>query len=268
MDVYETYLAAAKREKGKVIGRSRFGREIFAFFRGDPAGKQVILQGAIHAREWITALLLLKMLENARSVRTVGVWFLPTVNPDGVLLATRGISAVPEENRETLLRLNGSRDFSLWKANGIGVDLNVNFPADHGTGLKNRFTPASENFVGAFAASEPCTRALMRFTRAVSPCLTVSFHTKGEVVYWHYPAKGFSGDLALGKRLFADFGYPFEKSIGSAGGYKDWCIKELGIPAYTVEMGADGLRHPVTEEALPLLYQKAGTLVRRITEEL
>ena len=66
-------------------------------------------------------------------------------NPDGVALALGGLSSVKEPSRADFLRgLNGGEDFSLWKANANGVDLNVNFDARWGAGIKNVFSPARE----------------------------------------------------------------------------------------------------------------------------
>ena len=38
--------------------------------------------------------------------------------------------------------------------------------------------------------------------------------------------------------------------LGSAGGYKDWCVSRLGITALTVEIIGEDKRHPLREEDL------------------
>ncbi|MBR2617345.1 MAG: hypothetical protein IKC56_03865, partial [Clostridia bacterium] len=195
----------------------------------------------------------MEMLSFATQMRLMGgYWFLPITNPDGVLLATRGIATAPTAYRNMLIKINGGKDFSLWKANGRGVDLNVNFSARHGEGRQNVFAPAPQNFVGEAPESEPCTKALVHFTRAVNPCLTVSLHTKGQEIYYDFPSgKGvFSGDKALGEGIFAPLNYSFKTAPFSVGGYKDWCIQTMQIPAYTVELFPDALSHPVQRTAL------------------
>ncbi len=229
-----------------------FGREIHAFFVGDRTVRPVLFQGAIHAREWASAEVCMDLFLLAKEMNIKGgYWFLPVMNPDGVLLATRGIATVPLQYRDSLLQMGNEKSFPLWKANGRGVDLNVNFNARYGKGKENVFAPASENYVGTAPESEPCTRALTAFTRAYQPRVTVSLHTKGGEIYWQFPCgnQHFSGDKRLGKRLFSPLGYPMKRTPGSTGGYKDWCIQAMEIPAYTVELFSDTLSHPVPKTA-------------------
>jgi hypothetical protein len=42
----------------------------------------------------------------------------------------------------------------------------------------------------------------------------------------------------------------------SVGGYKDWCIKTLQIPAFTIEAGSDDFEHPLGETALENLLER------------
>ncbi len=208
------------RFKKCVIGRSFQGREIYAFHLGDPFGKQFIAVYAVHAREWITARLALKEI----SIGTNGGgWIIPLLNPDGAIIS--------------------QTSSSLWKANARGVDLNCNFDADWGTGSSNTRVRGSENCIGDFPVSEPETLALVRFTKRISPYVTLSFHTKGGEVYWEYGGKG---DIKGAEIISGYTGYAVKRITGSAGGYKDWCISALKIPAYTVECGDDSLSHPIT----------------------
>ena len=104
-----------------------------------------------------------------------------------ILRGTRFLRERRADEAETLLRLNGgSSDFTLWKANGRGVDLNVNFQADWGCGAANVRRPGPENYIGPAPFSEPETRALRDLTLALSPDATISFHTKGGEIYWEY----------------------------------------------------------------------------------
>lgn len=271
MDTYARYLSFTHQFSSHVIGKSLFGREIKAFFVGNPTVRPVIIQAAIHAREWVSAEVCMEMLTLATQMRLQGgYWFLPVTNPDGVLLATRGINTAPKAFRSFLICLNGGKDFSLWKANGRGVDLNVNFSARHGEGKENVFAPAPQNFVGNASESEPCTKALVHFTRAVNPCLTVSLHTKGQEIYYDFPLGKdvFSGDQALGEQIFAPLNYPFKTAPFSVGGYKDWCIQALQIPAYTVELFPDTLSHPVQRTALTGFTPKLQQILRNMEKVL
>ena len=160
MDIFKEtkkFYKAADGEKC-TIGKSISGRPIYAVLLGEgrPTG---IAQYAIHGREWITARL---AFEHFRfGLKRGSVWLIPLMNPDGALLSQRGIGSVRDEMRAAFLSgINGGTDFSLWKANAAGVDLNVNFDADWGEGKRNVFSPAGENYIGPFPFSEPETRAL------------------------------------------------------------------------------------------------------------
>lgn len=210
--------------KGKkcVIGYSFYGKEIFAFHIGSPVGRQFISTYAIHGREWITARLAVKHIK--RGVKKGGGWVIPLVNPDGAKISQ---TVKP-----------------MWKANARGVDLNCNFDADWGSGRLNTAERGGENCIGDYPFSEAETAALRDFTLKIRPFVTLSFHTKGEEIYWQYDG---AGDSSGARILSSATGYESKIIYGSAGGYKDWCIKKLGIPAYTIECGFDGLAHPITE---------------------
>ena len=163
-----------------------------------------------------------------------------------------------------LVRQNGGGDFSLWKANGRGVDLNVNFPARYGTGAKNKSEAGAENCIGEFPCSEPESLALKNFTMEIRPDYTVSYHTKGEEIYWYFYQSTHTchRDRRLAEALARSTGYPLAMSFNSAGGYKDWCIACLGIPAFTIEAGKEECLHPLKgEEVLAdIIYRNQSAL--------
>ena len=268
MNIFEEVREFYLRYRGekRVIGYSEEGREIFAMLAGGQGYPLGISQAAMHAREWVTALLSLEQLR--LGVKRGGVWVIPLVNPDGVLLATEGIKSVSAARRDRLSALNGGDDFSLWKANADGVDLNVNFDAAWGTGRRNVRAPAAENYIGRapFCAKE--SAALRDFTLSVRPDFTVSWHTKGEEIYWKF-AQPLLRRLRDGRRakiLSEATGYPLKSAPHSAGGYKDWCVQALQISAFTVEAGADRLAHPLGREELPDLLKHGLNALCALTE--
>ena len=167
------------------------------------------------------------------------------------------------------MELNKGEDISLWKANGRGVDLNVNFPARYGTGAKNVKTAGAENYIGGFPCSEPESRALKNFTENLCPDYTVSYHTKGEEIYWYFyqSMRTCSRDKRLALRLSEETGYALAYAKGSVGGYKDWCIQALQIPSFTIEAGADCLRHPIKEENLNDILVKNRNALYALSDE-
>ena len=258
MDIYqsvEQFYNGAKTEKA-IIGKSLFGRNLYAVKIGDgrPVG---IAQYAIHGREYITAQLAFE--HYAVGTAKGSFWLLPLLNPDGGLLSQQGLGSVKrEKDKERLIELNGGVDFSLWKANGRGVDLNVNFAARWGKGAKNTRVPGGENCIGERPFSEPETKALKAFTEYIKPDYTVSYHTKGEEIYWYFyqSIRACARDKTLALALSNATGYPLCMAKNSVGGYKDWCIQRLGIPAFTIEAGLDEYAHPLGDSALEGILEK------------
>lgn len=236
MEIYSeisSFYESFRGEK-RIFGKSAEGRNLYAFHIGTHSGAQILSQYAIHGREWVTSLLALEHI--GRGVQKGGAWILPLTNPDGAQICCRA---------ET-------KGAALWKANARGVDLNVNFDARWGTGAQNTTFRGAENCIGDAPFSEPETRALRDFTLEQKPQLTLSWHTKGEEIYWefHQPPARRLRDGRLAKILARSTGYPLVSVKNSAGGYKDWCIEKLKIPAFTIEVGPNALPHPLTEAAL------------------
>ena len=262
VDIYQetTRFWDLANTKKRIIGQSAFGRNLYAVKMG--AGSPVgIVQYAMHGREFITAKL--AFAQYKQGVLKGSVWLIPLVNPDGALLSQTGLLSAPLAFRKMLSKINGKENFSLWKANGRGVDLNVNFGAKWGQGEKNVRAPASENYIGPTPFSEPESLALKKFTLEIRPDYTVSYHTKGEEIYWHFhqSAHTYLRDKRLGEILSASTGYPLAYAKGSVGGYKDWCIQNLKIPAFTIEAGADFLSHPIGDEGLEnILYHNQNAI--------
>jgi len=246
----ENFYYRFKGEK-RIIGKSLLSRPIYCFTVRKTEYPIVILQYSIHAREYITAYLALKQIERFIKFGKFGTaHFIPIVNPDGVYIA-----------------LN---DNPLYKANARLVDLNVNFDAGWGKGEKNVYTPSSENYIGKNPFSEPETKALRDFTIQVRPTATISYHSKGEEIYWEYGQSGEKAvrDFEFAKSVAFVTGYQIKRTPYSSGGYKDWCINSLSIPALTIEVGEDCLAHPIKEEDLHEIYIKNRLVPETVTRYL
>ncbi len=247
------FLARRGIETG-AIGASRCGRMIPYVRVTGERRDTVLVTAGIHAREHVSALYAVRQLYRLIAQRPpCDVIFVPMVNPDGNVLVHEGACAFGFEG-ERLLALNGGdTDFSLWKANIAGVDLNVNFDAHWGQGAQNVRVPGAENYVGEAPFSEPETRALAEFTRKVRPCLTLSYHAKGREIYYEFGQTGARAarDKAIAEQAAALTGYALiEGTRGSAGGYKDWCIERLGIPSLTLELVSDEESHPLEDKSV------------------
>ncbi len=245
-------------------GKSVLGQNILATHVGSFSGTQILIQAGIHAREYITSLLLVEMareLHNNDSVKDGGIYFIFLTNPDGARIVLDGIDWLPCDITKRYLTLanNSSNNFSQYKANVNLVDLNTNFDANWGGGAQNVKCPSTQNFIGFYPNSEREVQSLIDFTLKTKPKLTISYHTKGDVIYYGFEGQGekdIERDKEIGSALSESTGYPLIFTENSTGGYKDWCIQKLTIPAYTIEVGNENLLHPIGEESLPLIYEQ------------
>jgi protein MpaA len=139
--------AAAKRV---VIGTSVRGRAIVAWsFGSDRARRKILVVGCIHGNE-CAGLAVTSALRHERVPAGVQLWVLPELNPDGTAADTR--------------------------QNAHGVDLNRNFPF--------RWSPIGDAtyYAGSHPASEPETRAAMRFVRRIRPAVTIWYHQHMDLI--------------------------------------------------------------------------------------
>ena len=245
-------------------GKSTLGKNILATHVGSFDGPQVLIQAGIHAREWITSLLTIELARSTYLTGEIiegGIYFIFMANPDGIQISLDGLDAVPCEISKNYLIAgnNGSADFSQMKSNFDLVDLNTNFDANWGGGAQNVTCPSTQNFIGFYPESEREVRSLEAFTLQTKPLITISYHSKGNIIYYGFDGESdqdVDRDLSIGEALSETTGYPLVFTENSTGGYKDWCIQKLKIPAYTIEVGSDTIPHPLSEETLPEIYAR------------
>ncbi len=232
----------------KIIGHSVLHRPIIAYQFGNlRASKRVLITGGMHAREWLTVDATRGLLPLCFDLPSdVGVVLVPNCNPDGIALATQGLTATPRCRRRWLKRVNrGSTDFRLWKANARAVDLNVNYDAGWGQGHSNLTTPAPANYIGHHPHSEPETKAILRLVHDFHPTISVALHTKGEVIYYSRIT-----DQPTAQKLAELTQYRATMSVDSYGGLTDYLALKNDIPSFTIELGNDRLPHPLGREQL------------------
>lgn len=250
------------------IGTSELGVDIPVMLLGDPnAPYQVLLQGAVHGREHMTAWLLMAMadywLDNSLfSYGKVCYHIIPMVNPDGVAISQN--RTLNDAQREIYLSdlaydftTQSESDYAYnWKANGLGVDINRNFPSGWET-INNRLLPSSEGFQGLQPFSTAEAAALRDYTLLYPFKATVNYHAFGSIIYYQYGSKEpvNSQSSSLAGAVKRTTGYPLVGGSGvAAAGYKDWAMDELGIPSVTVEIGVT---------AAPLAYRELHSVFAR-----
>jgi g-D-glutamyl-meso-diaminopimelate peptidase len=170
------------------------------------------------------------------------------VNPDGVTLVQKGHTSA--KNPSYVLKLNGGKtDFSSWKANIRGVDLNRQYPADWANIRFNTGKPSPQNYKGAKPLSEPEALVLYRFTLQHRFKNATAYHSSGEILYWHFhqDANRMTRDLSLANKIKHKTGYSLVKPtpFPSGGGYTDWFIQNQKQPGFTPEISPYAGARPV-----------------------
>ena len=257
--IVEAYPVCSRR----CIGTTAFGREIEAMAIGS-GGRTVLFTAAHHANEWITAPVLLKFLEELAAadeaqgalfdvptktiLNAATIFAVPMVNPDGVDLVTGAIeTGVPEYGKARQFAENyPAIPFPEgWKANLLGVDLNLQYPAGWLKARDIKFSqgytrPGPRDFVGRAPLNQREAIALARYTLRVDPALVIALHTQGKSIYWKFQEDYVAGAQKLGTEFARLSGYALEDTPynSSFAGYKDWFIKVWRRPGYTVECGS------------------------------
>ena len=272
-DELEHVIKTLKNLKTQVIGRSWDSRNIYSvstFFSGK--NDWVIIQGAIHAREHLSAdfiVYLIKVIDNNfmyynNLENFPNICFVPILNPDGVEIVFNGYNAIKNiKIKENLQNILNSRDCNLYKSNARGVDLNNNFDAKFDF-QDNTKKPSCNGYPGKFAFSEKETQSIRDLTIKVKPIFTISYHLKGEEIYYDFyqNEKDKKRDRKIAEIVSSVTGYKIKNVQDSSfGGYKDWCIEKLKIPALTIELASDDNLHPVKNvEIYDIISKNAGIL--------
>ncbi len=248
--------------RSEVLGSTAFQRPIRTLVIGN-GPRKVIYSASHHANEWITSLVLLKFAEEfAQAIQSGGqigrwdakalsdaatIYMVPMVNPDGVDLVT---GAIGPGNIQYDLAQRLAADYPAvpfpngWKANLLGVDLNLNYPAGWLMAREIKFSqgytrPGPRDYVGRAPLNQLETQALAGYTRFIDPDLVLAYHSQGKEIYWQFMDYQVPGAEELGQQFAAVSGYtlaavPFNSSFA---GYKDWFIQDFRKPGYTIEVG-------------------------------
>lgn len=255
-----------------------YGRPVEALVIGR-GQRQVMYSAAHHANEWITSTLLLKFAEelaqamvddgqiggvSARALaQAASVHLVPMVDPDGVDLVTGALEPGDSqyEQARSLAAYYPTIPFPEgWKANLLGVDLNLNYPAGWETAREIKFSqgftrPGPRDYVGEAPLDQKETQALAQYTQSVRPSLVLAYHSQGAVIYWQFQDILVPGAEELGQRFARVSGYTLEDTPynSSFAGYKDWFILTTRRPGYTVEVGQG--TNPLPLSQFPQIYR-------------
>jgi len=163
--------------------------------------KNILIVGNLHAREFFSSKFVLKFcneflysLDSDKGIYPsarellgkYNIYVIPVANPDGLKIAQEDWKGI-ESHKSSIDSIKRIGPFSDWKANGKGIDLNNNF--DDGNfevkqGHLFEEKPASQGHKGAFPCQAIEAKIIQDFVDSIVPLLTLSFHTKGDVLFW------------------------------------------------------------------------------------
>ena len=275
--------------RSEVLTTTAFGRPVWHLTMGE-GERQVIYSAAHHANEWITTPVLLKfaeelaraMEENGRVYgvpaatisRAATIHMVPMVDPDGVDLVT-GATEPGTLEYESAVRMADNYPAipfpDGWKANLLGVDLNLQYPAGWLQAREIKFSqgftrPGPRDYVGRAPLSQRESIALAQLTERIDPDLVLAYHTQGRVIYWQFRDYAVPGARELAEEFARLSGYaledtPYESSFA---GYKDWFIQNYRRPGYTIEVGSGENPLPLSQFAA-IYRENLGILVTAAT---
>lgn len=247
------------------VGKSEEGREIYDVVLGNPdANKAVLVVSAIHAREYVTTVILMKQLEyylinynkKIDGVKPADVFseccihYVMMANPDGVMISQ---GANP-----------------LWKGNANGINLNRNFPYN----FVVEGSKKNNDYSGKKAASEKETMAIMKISQELSSAYelaVVNYHAMGNIVFGSY-----SGNDSRIKKMTSDMYSIARKTTGYAdaasyngsshGNYRPYLTDVLKVPSITLEVGSSPC--PLPQKTYESIYKKNRLVILREAQML
>uniref|UniRef100_A0A1I8A8Y5 Peptidase_M14 domain-containing protein n=1 Tax=Steinernema glaseri TaxID=37863 RepID=A0A1I8A8Y5_9BILA len=210
------------------IGRSIENRPLKVIKIGT-TGPALWIDATIHAREWLSTAVALKLIDRLANGRELGVtyYILPVMNPDGYAF-TKGPT-----KEERFYRKN-RRQTSCATGN-IGVDLNRNWDFNFQTNPDL----CIDIYPGEYAFSEPETRAVRDFLVPLKPKLYIALHTYGQILLlpqdigFNHPTRLTALKAARAMQVVNGTDYyvgTSKEAFNSASGgiSKDWAYHKLG----------------------------------------
>ena len=262
----------------ELLTSTAFGRPVRTLVIGS-GPRKVLYSAAHHANEWITTPVILKFIEDFAAAMVAGgkisgtdakelaenatIYTVPMVDPDGVDLVT---GAIPPGSVEYEIARRLGENYPAipfpdgWKANLMGVDLNLQYPAGWLQAREIKFSqgytlPGPRDYVGRAPLNQLESRALAGYTEFIDPALVLAYHTQGKVIYWQFENIFVPGARELGEEFARLSGYeladtPYESAFA---GYKDWFIQQFRRPGYTIEVGEG--ENPLPLEQFDEIYE-------------
>lgn len=272
------------------VGTTDQGRNIPELIVGsETAPHQIMMTASIHAREYITTPLVLRILEEYAGRRAAGasvkgvsyrdlfkevcLRILPMANPDGVMLSQLGAAGAVRSSTQHWIARYGKNHTQI-KANANGVDINRNFST--GFADAEKYTdavslhPSLAFYKGPAPVSEIETQAILGVAHSAKFDLVLNYHTSGEVIYFsgsHTTKETYEKNARFAHLIAEVTGYePVDESDEEQahGTFGDYVVADLDTPSCTIEVGQV---NPVPYAEFPEIFAKnVGVWDKVLTE--
>ena len=266
----------------KVIGQSADKRNLYEVVLGNPeADKHLLVIGNLHAREYMTIQLCMKQIENyldnyegqisgekiADVLDKVAIHYIPSCNPDGTAISQFGFGQIRNARlRKALKKMRGGS--RKWKANARGVDLNRNWDI----AFRRKGKPGSAGYHGKKAASEPETKALVKWVNTIQESGkivgVISYHSTGSILYGRCAGAARATVKSQTKRMMklaksmTGYGLMPTESIKAANSCsREYFLYKRHIPCITIEVGRGAC--PLATREFSSIWKKNKNLVIR-----
>lgn len=258
------------------IGKSHEGRDIWGLKVSDQPDLDepepaVLIMGLHHAREWITIEVpmatIKQLLESygtderlTRLVNEREIWFVPMVNPDGLVYS---------QTQSKYWRKNRRKMGSTY-----GVDPNRNY-SWHWSESGSSSSSSSDTFHGPSPLSEPETQAIAKLAQRERFQASTSFHSYSELILypWSWASNIPCDDHPTLRKLAVEMAeFNSYRPIVSAelypaaGDTDDYLYGELKVLSFTFELATTFIPAPsqianINKQNVPAmlhLIEKAG----------
>lgn len=258
------------------IGKTWLNKDIFSISIGN-TNDATIFVGSIHSQEWLTTLLLIKLIDKIslaiyynlklynldikEEFKIKGIIIVPMLNPDGIEIGINGASAGKKFSNHISNILSSSN--KKWQANARGIDLNHNFDAGFSILKKIEqqagiIKPSPTQYGGVFPNSEKESKAIVDFILYNQNKINklIAFHSQGEEIFYKYGNTINSKGKFIANIISKNSGYKLIENSGLAshGGLKDWFLQKIKKPGLTIEIGKGENPLPITQ--LDKIYNK------------
>lgn len=295
---YEKFLQNAQTITSKyasnvqmgVFGKSAFNRELIYFAVGSQsAEKKILVVAGVSGNESAFSLLATKQIETYLENLTATyknttynqilqkccIYFVPMLNPDGISIAQKGLDSVPEDKKQTVEEiysysvekglLDKKSGYSAWQANGLGVDLTMNFGIGKVASDTIQMRAASKNYP-EHQLSSPEASAISGLIQNNNFDSVLVYSGNGNIVDWQFGqgVASIQKSLDIANELAAltgfsrvEIGGPTKNNFVTMG-IKDWFIAEFDRPAFTLSLGNPSNKISLNDDELLAIWNVAS----------